>query len=153
MVDSLGDQYSGYMSPSVFEMHNTDLQGEYEGIGVVITTNETTGLIEVVGLLEGSPAAAVGVRRGDIFTIVDGLDVTNISQSELAAIVRGPQGTEVTITMRRGDELIDFTILRARITSPNIVTRILDEDVGYIRLNQFSETARRDSMLRSPRSP
>ena len=144
MVDALGDEFSGYMDPDTFSLMNADLDGEIEGIGVVIRTIEETGEIEVVGLLEGAPAQEVGILPGDIFSAVAGISVTGMSQLELASHVRGPEGTEVVITIQRGDELIDFTITRARIIIPNVEARTLEGDIGYIKLNQFSATARQD---------
>ncbi|MGQ9909292.1 MAG: S41 family peptidase [Candidatus Flexifilum sp.] len=144
MLEALGDEYSGYMSPDLFSMMNADLQGEIEGIGVVIRTDAETGLTTVVSLLEGSPAQAAGILPGDIFAAVDGEPVNNWSQLEIATRVRGPAGTDVTITMLRDDQLIDFTITRQRITIPNVETDILDGDIAYIRLNNFTPDARRD---------
>lgn len=141
MVEALDDEFSGYMDPTEYALLNDDLEGEIEGIGVVITTNEDEE-IEVVGLLEGSPAQEAGVLPGDIFTKVNGEDVTGMSQLQLAGRVRGAEGTPVTITMRRGEELIEFTIVRRRITIPNVETAILDGNIGYIKLNQFSAGAR-----------
>jgi carboxyl-terminal processing protease len=144
LVDALDDPYSGYMNAELYALTNSDLEGEFDGIGVVIHTIEETGQIEVVGLLEGAPAAGSGIQPGDIFAAVDGIDVTHKDQTELAALVRGPEGTDVTITMLRGDERIDFVITRAHITVPNIESRVLDNNIGYIKLNQFSATARND---------
>src|SRR5690606_18309791 len=98
LVDALGDQYSGYMTPQEYDLLNSDLNGEFEGIGVVIHTDEDTQHIEVIGLLEGAPAQAAGVRPGDIFTAVDGVDVTSMNQTELAVRVRGREGTQVLVT-------------------------------------------------------
>src|SRR5690554_4312759 len=118
MVEALGDQFSGYMDPETYAFLNDDLEGEIEGIGVVIRTIEETQEIEVVGVLDGAPAKAAGILPGDIFYAVNGTTVLGMSQLDLAGEVRGPEGTDVTITMRRGDELIDFTITRARIVIP-----------------------------------
>ncbi|MCC6803590.1 MAG: S41 family peptidase [Anaerolineae bacterium] len=144
LVDALGDQYSGYMNPEVYDLVNSDLSGEFNGIGVIIHTDEDTGAIRVVGLLDGAPAQAAGILPGDVFAAVDGEDVTGMNQTDLAVIVRGEADTPVDITMRRGDELIDFTIIRAHITVPNVETEVLDGNIGYIRLNQFTATARPD---------
>lgn len=144
MVEALGDQFSGYMDPQTFTLMNQDLEGEIEGIGVVIRTDETTGQVEVVGLLEGAPAQSAGILPGDVFAKVNGVSVTGMSQLELATQVRGPEGTDVVITVLRNDELLDFTITRARIVIPNVESRIVDGDIAYIRLNQFSATARHD---------
>lgn len=142
MVESLGDQFSGYMNPEVYPLLNDDLSGEIEGIGVVIQTLEETGEIEVVNVLEGAPAMDAGIMPGDIFTAVNGEDVTNLSQLELAGKVRGAAGTSVIITMRRGDELIDFMMARAHIQIPTIESRLLDNNIGYIKLFEFNDDAR-----------
>jgi len=143
MVDSLGDQFSGYMSPDIYPLLNDDLSGAIEGIGVVIRTLEDEGGIEVVNVMEGTPAAIAGLKIGDIFNQVDDVDVSNATQLELAAKVRGPAGSDVKLTMKRGEELIDFNITRARIEIPNIESRVLeDSNIAYIKLNQFSSEAR-----------
>jgi carboxyl-terminal processing protease len=142
MVNALGDQFSGYMDPQEFPVINQELEGEFEGIGVVIRTDEETGEITVVSVLEGSPAQAGGIAQGDIFSAVDDIDVFGMTQLDLANVVRGPEGTPVKVTMRRGEELIDFDLVRAKITVPNVESEVLENGIGYIRLNQFSSQAR-----------
>jgi len=144
LVDFLGDQFSGYMNPQDYKLINSDLTGEFNGIGVIIHTDEKSGAITVVGLLEGAPAASSGIQPGDIFTAVDGTDVTGMNQTDLAALVRGTEGTTVKITVKRGDKLMDFTITRAHITVPNTESKVLPDNVGYVKLNQFTATSRAD---------
>jgi carboxyl-terminal processing protease len=144
MVDALGDQYSGYMTPEEFDLINSDISGEFNGIGVIIHTDEETGEVVVVGLLEGAPAAEAGIQPGDVFHAVDGVEVQGMNQTELATRVRGEAGTEVTITVRRGEDLLDFPITRAHLTVQNVESRVLDNDMGYIKLNQFTASARAD---------
>lgn len=141
MVEALDDEYSGYMDPTSYAFSNSDLAGQFEGIGVVIRRGDNG--IEVVGVMEGTPAAQAGVRVGDVFVEVDGVDVTRDNNLELATKVRGPAGTTVNITFRRGSELIAMEIVRARIDIPNIEQRIIEgTNLGYIRLNQFTSEAR-----------
>lgn len=143
MVDSLGDQFSGYMDPETYPLLNDDLSGSIEGIGVVIRLNEELGGIEVVNVMSGTPAEQAGVRVGDIFMVVDGVDVTADSQLELASKVRGPAGSIVEITFRRGEQLIDMSIRRERIEIVNIDYYVIENtDIGYIKLNQFTSNAR-----------
>lgn len=144
MVEALGDRFSSYMSPEEYEMMSDDLEGQIEGIGVVIRTDEETGIVEVVGLLDGAPAQLAGILPGDIFHAVDDVLVETMSQYELATRVRGPQGSIVKVTMQRGDNLIDFNVTRESITVPNVETDVIDDRIGYVRLNQFSATARAD---------
>ncbi|MCC6613586.1 MAG: S41 family peptidase [Anaerolineae bacterium] len=141
MMNALGDEFSGYMDPDTFEMMNDDLDGEITGIGVVIRTNEDEQ-IEVVSVLEGTPAQAAGILPGDIFVAVDGQDMTGVSQLELALVVRGQVGTTVDITMLRDDQLVEFEIERQLIQIQNVESERLDGDIGYVRLNEFSPDAR-----------
>ncbi len=141
MLDSLGDQFSGYMDPETFPMMNNDLSGEVEGIGAVVETVEETEEVRIVNVLEGSPAEAAGIQGGDIFVAVDGEDITGLSQLDLVSKVRGPEGTTVNLTMRRGDELLEFSIVRARITVPAVEYERLEDDLGYIKLRDFSVNA------------
>lgn len=143
MIGALNDQFSGYISPELFGIMD-DLSGEIQGIGVVISLNETTNLIEVTNVLRGTPAEAAGLREGDIFLEVNGEDVRGINTSELAARVRGPEGTIVNLKMLRGDQELEFSIPRARIVIPNVETDVLEGNIGYIKLNQFTVEARRD---------
>lgn len=144
MMDSLGDQFSGYMDAEMFPMINQELEGEIQGIGVTIQTVEDTGAIQVVSVMSDSPAQAAGIQTGDIFARVDGEDATVMNQMELAQHVRGPEGSTVQITMLRDDELIDFEVERARIVIPMIESQVIDDTIGYVRLNQFGPTARPD---------
>ncbi|MCA9891524.1 MAG: S41 family peptidase [Anaerolineae bacterium] len=141
MVDSLGDQYSGYMQPTVFDMFNTDLSGDVEGIGVVIRTIEETGEIEVVNVLEGAAARSAGVLPGDIFWEVDGQSVIGMNQTELAGIVRGPAGTDVTITFKRDEAFIELTITRVRFSVPIVTSEVLDGNIAYVSLAEFNGNA------------
>lgn len=142
MVNALGDQYSGYMDPETYPLLDSDLSGEYEGIGVMIQTIEETGEIEVISVFGGSPAQEAGVLPGDIFYEVNGENVIGLNQLELSGLVRGEAGTEVNISFKRGDEIINLTIKRAAITTPNISSRMYEGGVGYIKLEQFTANAR-----------
>jgi carboxyl-terminal processing protease len=144
MVDSLDDQFSGYMDAEEFPMVNQELEGEIEGIGVVIRTVEETNEIEIVSVMQESPAERAGILAGDVFAIVNEKDATVMNQMELAQEVRGPAGTTVNITMRRGEEMVDFTVMRALIIIPLLESRLLDNNIGYIHLNQFGPGAREE---------
>ena len=142
MIEALGDEFSGYIEPEVFQFSDVNLSGSIQGIGVMISLIEDSDLIEVVNVLEGTPAEAIGVLEGDIFLTVDGEDVRGFSTSQLAGRVRGPEGSIVNITFQRDEEMIDFAIERARIDVPNIEAETLDGEIAYIKLNQFTGEAR-----------
>lgn len=141
MVNALDDPYSSYMRPQVYAMFNSDLSGNVEGIGVVITTRDN-GEIQVVTVIPGAPAMDAGVMPGDVFIEVDGESVAGFDQTELAAVVRGPAGTQVNITFRRGQELVNFTITRARFAVPNVSYEVLEGNIAYISMLDFNQVTR-----------
>ncbi|MCA0452837.1 MAG: S41 family peptidase [Chloroflexi bacterium] len=141
MVDVLGDQFSGYMDPETYPLFNSDLSGEVEGIGAVVQTDEETNEISIANVLEGSPAEAAGLKSGDVFVKVEGEDVTQATQFDLVKLVRGKEGTTVNLTMRRGEELIDFSIIRAKIITPVVEYKTLEDGIGYIKLRSFDANA------------
>ena len=142
MVTALDDQFSNYMNPTAFTNHQGSMEGNVEGIGVVIRTIEETGEIEVVSLIRGAAAEQAGVLPGDIFWEVDGQSVVGISQDELVPLVRGTAGTQVTVTFRRGEEFVTFTMTRVRFERPIVEYSVLAEsDVAYLYLGQFLTNA------------
>ncbi len=143
MMDSLGDQFSGYMDPKTYPLLNDDLSGEVEGIGAVVETVSDTKQIRVVSVLDGSPAQAAGLKGGDIFEKVDGVDVTKLDQLDLVSKVRGPEGSKVTLSMLRGDQTLNFTITRAKIQVPTVESKMIG-DYGYVKLRDFSTNAYTD---------
>lgn len=142
MVEALDDQYSSYADPETFAITSNDLSGEIEGIGVVISLIEETQEIEVINVLEGTPAERAGLQEGDVFVTVNDEEVIGLNTLELAIRVRGPVGTTVDITMRRGEALIDFSIERARIQIIEVRSEMLEDNIGYISLANFSANAR-----------
>lgn len=142
MINSLDDPYSYYMDPAGFGLFLNDFSGNVEGIGAVVTTNEETGLVEVVQVLKGTGAEAAGVMPGDVFIEVDGVNVEGMNQSELVAKVRGPAGSQVTITFRRGEELVTLTITRSRIELPNVEYSMLDGNIAYVSMAEFNDISR-----------
>jgi len=145
MVENLEDPNSVYLDPDQYDLFSEELSGAIEGIGVVIDTNEEAGGIEVINVLDGTPAAQAGIQAGDIFAVVDGDDVLGMNQLQLATRVRGEAGSTVEITMLRDGEEIEFSIVRARIDVPNIsFHRVDDSAIGYIRLYQFTDEARNE---------
>ncbi len=143
VVEALGDEHSGYLDPLQFPVMQEDWSGSIEGIGAVVQRDDDSGFLQIAWVLPGSPAEAAGLGAGDIFLEVDGVDVLDSSQLELAALVRGPDGSDVQLTMKQGEETLSFTITRARIVVPNIEWRLLkDTGFGYIRLQHFNANAR-----------
>ena len=102
LFEGLGDPYSYYMTPSEYEQTMISLTGVYSGVGVTISAGDS-GYVEVVTPTKGSPAEEAGIRKGDLIIAVDGTEYIGADLDTCAAAIRGPEGTDVTLTVRRGD--------------------------------------------------
>lgn len=142
MMSSLGDPYTNYVEPEYWQFVSSDLDGSIEGIGVVISAEEAGMLSRVVNVLEDTPAERSGVQIGDVFHQVNGEDVANLNNLELASRVRGPAGTIVNIVFKRGDDYVTLDIERAKFDVPNVEYQIIEEhDIAYISMAQFSSVS------------
>jgi carboxyl-terminal processing protease len=148
----VADPYSGYMSAEEYQNSLGDLQGTFTGIGAELaventenpddleactTLTETCQLV-VVAPIEGSPAEAAGLQSGDVILAVDGESVVGSTIQDEVTEVRGPAGTDVTLTIERDGEQFDLTITRDEITIVEVESELLDGHVGYIALHGFS---------------
>jgi carboxyl-terminal processing protease len=122
------------------------MSGAYEGIGATVRQDETTGGLELVSIMDQSPAAEAGLLQGDQIVEVDGEDITPLSQNEIIARVRGPAGTVVHLGIQRPGEkrLLYYDVTRARIAIPSVVSRVLEGNIGYVRLMQFEAGSSED---------
>ncbi len=143
MLTSLGDPNMGYMDPETYQLVFTDLSGEFEGIGATVRKDEETGALLIVRPLPGSPAEQAGVMPGDEIITVDGQDITEMDQEVIITLVRGPAGTDVVLGVHRegSEDTIEITVTRARISLPSVEYDILDGDIAYIQLYDFSRDA------------
>ncbi|HBQ63372.1 MAG TPA: S41 family peptidase [Clostridiales bacterium] len=139
MVESLGDPYSGYLTPKMMAAMMEEIEGVYYGIGVSLTMDKD-GLLTVVEPFKDSPAAEAGVMVDDKIVEVDGQDVTQIKDDQaIVAMVRGPEGTQVKIKFYRQAEhrFVDMEITRKRIVVRNLTDAMLDAETGYIHIKSF----------------
>jgi carboxyl-terminal processing protease len=140
MIESIGDDDTNFMSEEDYERWNQSLSGEFEGIGATVRQDEETGALTIVAPLDGSPAEGAGILPGDMIVEVGGENITDLSQTEIINRVRGPAGSIVRLGIQREgeDELIEITVIRDRIELPDIEFRMLENNIGYVRLFQFS---------------
>ena len=139
MVDSLGDDYTNYFDPDLAQQYNTDLSGEYEGIGAWVDT--TTDYLTIISPIKGTPAEEAGLQPGDQVVAIDGDDMTGVDPQIALKRVLGPAGTEVTLTIKREgvEEPFDVNIVRRRIVIPYIETDMLEGNIAYLSLARFYE--------------
>ncbi|MFN8634670.1 MAG: S41 family peptidase [Chloroflexota bacterium] len=138
MVDAVGDPYTIYQTPSQRELNDTDLRGSFDGIGIQVDLKDNR--LTVVAPIEGSPAEAAGFRPGDIVLEVDGKSLSGKTLNDTVGLIRGQRGTPVTLTILRPgtNDPFPITVVRAEIKLKSVRARMLDDQVGYVRISSFS---------------
>ena len=132
------DRYSYFMSPSEYEEMQQEYEGHYGGIGIVITMRDNK--LTIVSPIKNTPGEKAGLRAGDIIVAIDGQKTAEMSQMKAVDMMRGEEGTDVTLTIDRGEEEpFDVEITRQDIEVPYVETEMKTEQIGYISLAQFIE--------------
>ncbi len=143
LAESTGDPYTVYFTSTESEAFNSELQGTITGIGAQLE-QDADGNIVVVAPLAGSPAEAAGVRAKDIIVSVDSDSISGKSVYDAVMSIRGEKGSKVKIgVVRGGTKALELTITRDTIQVPTAESKILDGNVGYLRVSQFSDDTTR----------
>ena len=131
------DPHSSYMNAKTFREMQVQTRGTFGGLGIEVTMER--GLVKVVSPIDDTPAHRAGVEPGDLITHLDGDAVMGMTLSEAVERMRGPVGTDLKLTVRRGNmEPFDVTLTRAVINIQSVRSRT-EGNVGYIRITSFSE--------------
>ncbi|MEA3338053.1 MAG: S41 family peptidase [Chloroflexota bacterium] len=140
---ALEDDYTFLRNPEQAEFFNEGLNGSFEGIGARVDTAEDGGVL-IVEPFEGQPAWEAGIRRDDIILAVDDVDVTDMSLQDAIQLIRGPKGSKVVLLVRSPEqESREITVKRDRISIPAVEYEMLDNNIAYIRLGEFSTPSTR----------
>ena len=140
MLAATGDIHTSYMDPETFAQANAEMEGEeYTGIGAWVNT--AGEFIEVISPMKGSPADKAGLRAKDLILAINGEDMTGVPGDIALQQVLGPAGETVTLTVRRGEEVLDIAIVREKIVVPVVEYEMLEGDIAYIQLHTFNEVA------------
>ncbi|MCL5291417.1 MAG: S41 family peptidase [Actinobacteria bacterium] len=145
MVEALKDPYTHYLSKKDFNQFKEDTAGRFEGVGMVVGANKD-GQIAVVSPLEGTPADRAGIKAGDMILEIDGKETKGMSVDDAVAKIRGKKGTQVKLTLRRGNEQepVRVSLTREEIKLPNVTAKVLENKIGYIRVHSFNEQTDKD---------
>jgi carboxyl-terminal processing protease len=138
MLEGL-DPHSSFMNPDTYKEMQVGTKGEFGGLGIEITMKE--GLLMVVSPIEDTPAFRAGIKAGDIILKIDGKPTKDMTLMDAVKMMRGPKGTQVTVTIARETfpEPRDFTITREIITIKSVKAKTLEPGYGYVRIAQFQE--------------
>jgi carboxyl-terminal processing protease len=139
-TETLDDPYTAFIDPAAAEHRRQTEGGSYEGIGALVTMEDDRLII--VEPFEGGPADTAGLRPNDIVLQVDETPIENMSIYEAIALILGPAGTEVRLTiLREGQEPLEVSVVRAQIDIPVVEWELLPDRIGYISMFDFSTDA------------
>jgi len=134
------DPHSSYMDAKEFKDMMVQTRGEFGGLGMQVTMED--GAVKVVSPIDDTPAAKAGVMPGDLIVGIDNAPVSDMTLSQAVDKLRGPIGSHVTLTMRRqGVQPFELTLTRADIKVDPVKSRLVDNNIGYVRISTFSERA------------
>ena len=139
MFKSLDDENSYYMDEDTTKSFNTTIDGKYVGVGISIQYEDS--ITKVVSIFDNSPASKAGIKVDDIIVKVNGKDVTSSTSEEIISMIGKKLGTKVVITMRRGEEEIDFPLTLSEIDIPSVFSEIIEKDnkkVARLYLDNFA---------------
>jgi carboxyl-terminal processing protease len=135
------DPHSSYMNAKAFRDMQVQTKGEFGGLGIEVT--QDNGFIKVISPIDDTPASRAGVKAGDIITALDGKTVQGLSLQDAVDKMRGPPNSKISLTIKREgvDKPIDVSMLREIIHIQVVKSRMEPDNVGYVRLSQFTEQA------------
>ena len=137
MLSSL-DPHSSYMDAKSYGDMQVQVQGQFGGLGIEVTMDN--GLVKVVSPIDDTPAAAAGIKPGDLIVAIDGEPVQGMSLNDAVAKMRGPVDSPIKLMIRRGDtQPFTVTLKRAIIKVASVKSQLIGTDIGYIRITSFNE--------------
>lgn len=138
------DPHSAYLPPENFEKVEEHTRGEFGGLGMEVGTED--GFVKVIAPIDDTPAQRAGVQAGDLIIRLDDKSVKGMSLTDAVKLMRGEPGSTIKLTiMRQGQrEPIELELTRAVIKVKSVRQRMLDKDLGYVRISQFQVRTGRD---------
>ena len=138
LVSSVGDPFTRFVQPKELEEENLEMEGEYGGLGIYITSRE--GRTIVIAPIENTPADRIGLKPLDEIVKVDEKVVIGMTSDEVVKLMRGPAGKPVTIGVRRKkvEKILEFKIVREIIKIKTVRLEMLGGRIAYIKINQFN---------------
>jgi len=135
------DPYSAYMTPESFEGMQTETSGEFGGLGIEVGME--AGVVKVISPIDNTPASKAGLKAGDYIVKINNTQVQGKTLMQAVDLMRGPVGSSIEITVRRRGvkKALIFNITREVIQVQSVKSKLIDNNIGYIRLTSFNENS------------
>lgn len=146
MVAATGDRWSFYLSAKEWAEYQTSLSNSVVGIGVTVTPREDGTGEDIISVVEGGPAQQAGILVGDVVVKVNGQSIAGQSSDAVRDLIVGEKNTQVTITVLRGEQELDFTITRQVIQIPVAKGTLLEGNVGFIQIKNFNKNCAKETI-------
>lgn len=140
LARSLADDYSQYFTAAEYESLLDSSDGNFVGIGVHASYDVDTEGVYIFGVMPDSPAEKAGMKKGDIIIAAEGIESSDATYYDLLDAIPGEAGTDVTVTLKRGEEELTLTMTRAAVASENVIYEKLGNGVAHIRILSFADT-------------
>ncbi|MCY6355098.1 S41 family peptidase [Clostridium sp. ZS2-4] len=138
MITALDDPYSRYFTKEEYESFVNSIDNKFCGIGIYMDI--VADGIKVLSTIENSPAVEAGLEAGDIIISADGTSLKGKAVEQASKYLKGEEGSKVNIVVKRGEQFLNFQLIRKIIASPTVTSEVLKDNIGYIRLSSFGVT-------------
>lgn len=136
MVEGLGDRWSYYMSAENYENYLEQMSNSYVGVGITVSEHEE-GYLNILEVTKGGPAESAGVEAGGVIIRVDDQDLSGVGINGATDLIKGKKGTEVTLTIRYGDEEHAYTMTRSYFEVTVAWGQMLEDNIGMVTIENF----------------
>ena len=146
MVKATGDRWSYYISAKDYDAHREQEENAYVGVGITIVQQEDDSGFLISMVTDGGPAQEAGIAVNDLLIGVEDQDVRGMTTDQVGQLVKGKEGTKVTLTVLRKGENLTLSVERRRIEQPVAEGELLDEGVGLVRIYNFDSRCAQESI-------
>ncbi len=138
-IDGLGDEYTEYISKDDMEDYMADTTGNFVGVGIYMIQDTEVNRIMVLSPIKGGPAEQAGIQPGDYIISIDGVQYTGEQMTEASNVIKGEEGTTVTLEILRDNQTLIFELTRENIKMNPVEGEVLEDNIGYIAFSSFDE--------------
>ena len=138
-VAGLGDEYTEYIPADKMKDYKDNIMGSFVGVGIYMVADEKSDRVLVYYPIPESPAEKAGIKSGDLIISVDGTEYTAKDFDRISSFIKGEEGTKVNLVIEREGERLSFDLIREKITTNPITIKMLENDIGYLKLPSFDD--------------